>query len=104
MIHAMVNLISSIPLSSPVREKYPDVFNINGALVILSDSHLGDPEIALEDWNEFWMRAHPFLVGLGEKLDEGQLGLDIGRVPGEACRREALRAILRKTVTQYGNG
>ncbi|KAF8955342.1 hypothetical protein BDZ97DRAFT_1926928 [Flammula alnicola] len=81
MIHAMVNIISSIPLSSPVREKSPDVFNMNGALVILSDSHLGAPEISLEDWNEFCMRAHPFLVGLGEKLDEGQLGpLDLEEI------------------------
>ncbi|KAF8955341.1 hypothetical protein BDZ97DRAFT_1858331, partial [Flammula alnicola] len=73
----IVNQISSIPLSSPVREKHPDIFNVHGALVPLSDVHLAEPDGAVEDWKEFWARAQPVLLGLGEKLDEAGYGIDL---------------------------
>ncbi|KAF8951527.1 hypothetical protein BDZ97DRAFT_1886056 [Flammula alnicola] len=76
LTHTIVNQISSIPLSSPVREKYPDIFNIHGALVPLSDIHLEEPDGAVEDWREFWARAQPVLFGLGEKLHEAGFGID----------------------------
>ena len=71
--------ISSIPESSPLREQHAELFGMFGALQPLHDVYLENIEGGLMDvqeWNNFWSRAEPVLIALGQALDEKGFGLE----------------------------
>ncbi|KIK05070.1 hypothetical protein K443DRAFT_46070, partial [Laccaria amethystina LaAM-08-1] len=88
---AIIHVLSSTPLSSPLRTEYPQIFEIVGALEPLRDRFLVEkvrpvgnegnktkgwevgPE-EVQDWKEFWGRAMPVLMELGMRLDDAGFG------------------------------
>ncbi|KAF8878401.1 hypothetical protein BD779DRAFT_1554448 [Infundibulicybe gibba] len=75
LTRAIVQDISSIPLGSPLRTQHTGVFDIFGALQVLHDVHLTDPDGEVADWRTFWGRAQPIILDLGMQLDEAGFGL-----------------------------
>ncbi|KAM6497622.1 hypothetical protein JOM56_005570 [Amanita muscaria] len=75
---AVVHDISSIPLTSPLRGEQVRLFEIFDALQPLHDVYLEnmrEGEVDAGEWSEFWKRAEPVLLTLGETLDQGGFGL-----------------------------
>ncbi|KAF8996432.1 hypothetical protein BDQ17DRAFT_1364434 [Cyathus striatus] len=77
ILQAMIQDISSIPMSSPLRAAHSELFAVFGALLPLYDVHLATREGEVADWAEFWGRAQPILLQLAMKLDEDGYGLKL---------------------------
>ena len=80
---AVVHDISSIPLSSPLREEQAEFFGVFDAMRLLNDMYLenmkkgeGEGEVDSQEWYEFWTRAEPVLLELAEMLDKNGFGLE----------------------------
>jgi hypothetical protein len=79
IMRAVVQKISSVPISSSLRTEEADIFNIFGALQALHDMHLvngGSEAGEVESWSEFWSRTQPVMLALGMKLDEEGYGFE----------------------------
>ncbi|KAF9442589.1 hypothetical protein P691DRAFT_765058 [Macrolepiota fuliginosa MF-IS2] len=90
----ITNDISSIPLSSELRAQHAQIFALTDALVPLCDVHLQSVEQDIEPltgdvveaggrWQDFWTKAQPIVLALGEELDKEGYGI------GEELAREA---------------
>ncbi|KAF8625650.1 hypothetical protein AX15_005271 [Amanita polypyramis BW_CC] len=82
---AVVQDISSIPESSPLREQHAELFGVFGALEPLHDVYLKNTEnnqMDVREWGDFWSKAEPVLISIAQALDEKGFGL-------EADEREA---------------
>jgi hypothetical protein len=91
-MQAVVQDISAVPFSSPLRSEKSEVFNIFGALHALHDMYVVNSSgeiIEAENWTQFWSRAQPVVLTLGMKLDEEGYGFrsDKSRSP-EDLKRE----------------
>lgn len=68
--------MSSIPENSPLRQEHAELFEISGALQPLHDVYLANGDPDAQEWIDFWSRAEPVLIALGEKLSESGFGVD----------------------------
>lgn len=68
LARVVIDDITSIPETSPLRKKHPSIFAIHGALAPLADLHLRDPSGNVEDWVAFWTRAESPLFQLNAEL------------------------------------
>lgn len=74
LLRAVVFNLSSIPANSPIRAQKPEVFNVFGALVPLHDVYLTSVDGQVDEWREFWSKAQPIMIRLGELLAEPEEG------------------------------
>ncbi|KXN81605.1 hypothetical protein AN958_04399 [Leucoagaricus sp. SymC.cos] len=77
--------ITSIPDTSPLRTQHAQIFALTDALLPLCEVHLdgvaqGTPPTSGEivdegKWQEFWSKAQPVVLALGEELDKEGYGI-----------------------------
>ena len=76
----VVDDISSIPMSSSLRQQHPKVFALHDALIPSREMHLRDPSDNVEDWKAFWSRTEAPLFELSNELDTAGFGLDLEKL------------------------
>lgn len=83
----MTKDLSSVPQSSDLRTKHQTIFALTDALVPLCDVHLdgldqnkppltGDIVDSGGKWQDFWQRAQPVVLAVGEELDKAGYGIN----------------------------
>lgn len=74
ILRVVVHNLSSIPANSPLRTEKPDIFHVFGALLPLHDVYLVSDDGEVDEWRDFWVKAQPIMLRLGELLAESQEG------------------------------
>jgi hypothetical protein len=87
----VIQEISSIPPSSPLREGKAEIFNRFDGLRVLHDKYVGngvEGEEGVGNWEEFWTHAQPVMLSLMMK----RMGSNWRRKP----RRKQVRTTVRR--------
>ncbi|KAJ6579620.1 hypothetical protein DFH09DRAFT_1147078 [Mycena vulgaris] len=74
LTESVVTFLSSVSLSSPLREEHSGIFDLLGALQPLCMMY--DVDSDTRAWREFWNRAQPVILELGVQLDQAGFGAD----------------------------
>lgn len=73
----VVSTLSSVPASSPLWTRNPQIFALLGALEPTFMVYDEGPDAGdTHQWTQFWNRTQPILLELGSQLDQAGFGAE----------------------------